>query len=501
MSYKIKYLKYKKKYLDLKNKKNQIGGSLIGKKVIIKDLINSPQFNGMEGIVISYDDIKKRYGVNIKIYIEKDKFDIVNEESILQQSKENIKIGDKIIITDITSSYNGKKATVISYNNETRLYEIDINIGLKKDNLHIIPEEIIIETPENIIIGKEIIIKGLVKNKLLNGRLGIVKSYDMATLRYNIEIVGEDGIKKLKRNNFEIFTVPINRTFLDYNDLVINHGKVKIIDALPISVISDSLREKIYNNRKTPNIILVGEVHKQNGYGLIWHFKNINADIFYENNFPFDYVNGENSISINPLEPSNDIGNFIRRENDPSIITMLICTMIGLINEEILFLPSTTLEKKQSILNDDIYYNNLHNHFIKIAESLTLEERIDFDICLEKYNFNPNREKANKDLLNLFSDMINKLIIKNNYGIKYNMLDLFKRMSNWLEIISILQLERDNIMINTVQKFVSDKMSKGVSQYDLNIVIIVGNDHLVNMEKLLTQIGMVPIVINKDEYV
>ena len=102
-------------------------------------------------------------------------------------------------------------------------------------------------------------------------------------------------------------------------------------------------------------MILVSKVHKENGYGLIWYFTNINADIFYENNFPFDYVNGEKSISINPLEPSNDIGNFIRKKNDPSIITMLICTMIGLINEEILFLPSTTLEKKQSILNDDIY--------------------------------------------------------------------------------------------------------------------------------------------------
>jgi len=154
-----------------------------GIKIIIYNLVNNYELNGLEGIILNYNKNKKRYRIQTL-----DKNIISLKHSNIIPMIQKIKLINIISNTEL----NGKIGNVIGWYNEKKRFKVRLlcnKIILVKNNNIIWPKDTIIN------------IKNLKNNISLNGRKGIVKDYDGK--RYYIHLDTNDNIK-IKLENVSI---------------------------------------------------------------------------------------------------------------------------------------------------------------------------------------------------------------------------------------------------------------------------------------------------------
>ncbi|GKY94090.1 hypothetical protein MPSEU_000375400 [Mayamaea pseudoterrestris] len=149
-----------------------------GTIVSLVGLVNQPDRNGDRGEVIDYDASARRYTIAIE-----------DSDEVLRVKPDNLLQHVHVTVHGLQSKpeLNGKRGTVIRYNEHTNRYNVYImdtgaTISLK---------------PENVILGNGTVarIVGLQAKPELNGRYGTIKAWVRETNRYDVQLSGDQIVR------------------------------------------------------------------------------------------------------------------------------------------------------------------------------------------------------------------------------------------------------------------------------------------------------------------
>lgn len=157
-----------------------------GTIVSLKGLVSKPEKNGDRGEVVQYDPSTGRYVVQIE---DTDETLKVKPSNLLQH------VHVKVHGLESRSDLNGEKATVLAWDEDKQRYNIYVMNISKCISLK--PLNVVLD---NGAVGK---ITGLQSKPELNGKWGTIKSFNMSTGRYDVQL-SADKILRLKLDNIRL---------------------------------------------------------------------------------------------------------------------------------------------------------------------------------------------------------------------------------------------------------------------------------------------------------
>lgn len=157
-----------------------------GTVVSLKGLVSRPEKNGDRGEVQQYDPSTGRYIVVLEDTEETMK---VKPTNLLQH------VHVKLHGLESKPEWNGEKATIIAWDAKNERYNVYV-IGVSKA-IGLFPSNVILEN------GTVGMITGLQSKPELNGKFGTIKSFNIESGRYDVQL-SKDKVLRLKLENIHV---------------------------------------------------------------------------------------------------------------------------------------------------------------------------------------------------------------------------------------------------------------------------------------------------------